>query len=120
MLNTTKEPVTDVPERRVPPEIEQVLNNIVNLFRTKNNGYAKFTREWYDNFTTNLPVNSGAMTPIVYAMTLAAKQDAAAWVHIDQIREPLTDAKKADLAERLMDGAVYRIIILALLMEGFN
>jgi hypothetical protein len=91
----------------IPREIQEVIEHVTALFERKNRTYAG--EQWFSNFTTAPPVVMGLMCPMEYAATLCAKQDTAVW---QTIADPSTP-RLCELPERLMDGIVYRIIMLA-------
>lgn len=88
------------------------LNAALAKFTDKNAGYGK-TDNPLANFYNAPPVTHRVLTPFVYAATLCAKQDDAVWSYIS---DP-TPCKAAELCERLLDGLVYRAIMLALIDE---
>lgn len=64
----------------------------------------------HQNFYKALPVQYGILTPLQYALTLAAKHDQAIW------NNPTPERMK----EYLTDGIVYRLIALCLLDDVMN
>lgn len=93
----------------LPPEIETVLNSLRRLFSIKNTEYRSESNP-FANFYDAAPVAQGKLSPVEYCLTLCSKQDDALWKAI--IRG---EVNTTNLRERILDGAVYRIIALALL-----
>lgn len=86
------------------------LEQAIALFKQKNAGYSKGT-DLLANFANSAPVIHGKLTPLEYAAVLVAKQDDAVWSCLSEPNE----RKLKELPERLMDGIVYRAIMLCLL-----
>lgn len=107
----TKKKKTKNSQVSLPHEIAQVIDSLTNLFSHKNAQYQSDQR-WDANFHDSAPVAQGLMSPLLYCMTLAAKQDDAFWKAINR-----SEGELNNIQERLMDGAVYRIIALAILAE---
>lgn len=98
-----------------PPEIRQVLDKVERLFIRKNAEYQS-SRRWDANFHDSAPVSQGLLSPIIYCMTLCAKQDDAFWKAVMRGAEA-NEREQVNMHERLIDGVVYRIIALALLNQ---
>lgn len=90
--------------------ITSILNEICVLFLRKNAEYCTDANQ-FANFFESAPVANHMMSPVLYCMTLCAKQDDAFWKAVNRRSE----GELANIRHRLMDGAVYRIIALALL-----
>lgn len=97
----------------LPPAIEDALLRVRRMFAHKNTGYRGAAREWYANFVTSTPVARKLVTPIGYCLILAAKQDDAAFNALAKKDWPVFE-------ERALDGSVYRVIALALRVEGLE
>jgi hypothetical protein len=95
-----------------PTPIEKVIFELTCLFVKKNAQYAT-DANIFANFDESAPVSQHLMSPLLYCMTLAAKQDDAFWKALNR-----SEGEKSNIRERLMDGAVYRIIALALMDRG--
>lgn len=95
----------------LPASINNVLLELTRLFVKKNAEYSDGAR-WNANFLDAAPVANGLMSPLMYCMTQAAKQDDAFWKAVNR-----SEGEIANITERLSDGTEYRIIALALLKE---
>ena len=104
---------SDEKPRELPASLGVVLEEVRQLFSSKNEEYTSV--EWYANFTAeqSRPVKINKLTPIEDCMVLCDKQDAAVWEHIFR-GDTTTDLFR----ERLMDGLVYRLIALGMIREG--
>lgn len=91
----------------------RVLESASTLLREKNAGYARAGASPFSNFLESSPVQKGLLSPIQYAHALCAKQDDAAG-------NQLAAGGGPDLRERLMDGLVYRAIMIAMLDMGVS
>lgn len=94
------------------PLLYEKVHEILDMYDKKCTHYGKvdepFHQDKHQNFHKALPVQYGHLTPLQYALTLAAKHDQAIW------NNPTPERMK----EYLTDGIVYRLIALCLLDEG--
>ena len=88
------------------------------LHARKNKGYRSVS-DPLANFRNASPVRKGNMNMVQYAFTLCSKQDDAldALLWPKDLRDFQERGGYAMLRERLMDGLVYRAIMLAMLCE---
>lgn len=112
--------------------VYRVLEEAAALHDAKNAGY-RSAADPLANFKQSPPVAKGKLTPLQYAYTLMAKQDDAlvelVWAHartegllpgaemVDVVRSYDQRGGDAMLRERLMDGIVYRALMIALMEE---
>jgi len=114
-----KQAVAPDADPTIPKSIEDVITLLVAKFAERNAGYRGEARDWAANFKIAQPVVRGLMSPCTYAATLAAKQDDAVFAALQRLKAGKPNALE-DLQERLTDGAVYRVILLAMLAEGIR
>lgn len=95
------------------PLLYEKVHDILDMYDEKCTHYGNVDdppetfNDRHQNFHRALPVQYGHLTPLQYALTLAAKHDQAIW------NNPTPDRMK----EYLTDGIVYRLIALCLLDE---
>lgn len=99
--------------------IAAVFHELAILFESKNAQYSR-PGNVFANFDESAPVQQFLTNPLTYCMMLCAKQDDAFWKALVRATEkvplaPDQSNERPNLRERLLDGAVYRIIALALL-----
>lgn len=124
--SSTVEAVTVSP-RAGHPVVYKALEQAADLHDAKNQGY-RSADDPLANFKEAPPVTKGLLTPLQYAYTLMAKQDDAlarlVWdraTRSDDGVDTLEYAKRGGdvmLRERLMDGIVYRALMLALMEDA--
>ena len=107
-------------QRALPQGMRDTIARVVRTFVVKNSAYAD-GGGWDDAFRSARPVRRSRSTPLQYAADLCEKQDFMAAklidAHQDAVRfEALGGV--GGLLERLCDGTVYRLIMMALLLEG--
>lgn len=121
-----------MPDRPGHPTVYRVLEEAAALHDAKNAGY-RSAADPLANFKQAPPVARGKITPLQYAYTLMSKQDDAVielvWArarvhkeagHGDPEGDPEIYIRRggdAMLRERLMDGIVYRALMIALMDE---
>jgi len=113
-------------ERPGHPAVYKALEDAATLHDAKSAGY-RSTADPLANFKQAAPVAKGVLTPLQYAFTLMSKQDDAlvglVWGRVTN-KSPGIDYEydrrggDAMLRERLMDGIVYRALMLALMEES--
>lgn len=121
-----------MPNRAGHPAVYKVLEQAADLHDAKNPGY-RSADDPLANFKEAPPVAKGKLTPLQYAFVLMSKQDdaVAELVWARALREDNEDglsvtessvyhARGGDamLRERLMDGIVYRALMLALMEDS--
>ena len=96
--------------------VYDVLVAAAQLHGAKNRGY-RSAADPFANFHRARAVRSGRMTPAQYAWTLVDKQDDAAdaLIHPESAADFKARGDLPALRERLMDGIVYRAIMLGML-----
>lgn len=93
-----------------------VLEEAKQLFARKNNGYS--TNKDLSHFSRALPVTCNQVTEIDYVWILASKQDIALAESMTALScGKLCPEQRETLKERLLDGIVYRAILLTILEE---
>jgi len=104
----------------LPYSISQVLDSVEKLFSHKNGQYQSDSH-WASAILEADVVSDGEESPLIYALNLMSKQDKAGRQLIfAAFKNAISFNKKGGipmLKERLMDGVVYRVIMLALLQE---
>lgn len=104
---------------KIPDSLQKVIDNIVDLFIKKNSAY-RDKSHWASAFLKNSLVTKGNLNCLEWALTQCNKQDEATYDLIFSAKDLDLFEKKGGIdmvVERLSDGIVYRIIVLALLKE---
>ena len=105
---------------KLPQSLQKVIEEVVELFTNKNEQY-KDASYWGSALHNNLLVQNNKQSALIYALTLVSKQDQAAMNLIfDKFEhEDKFNLRGGDdmLKERIMDGVVYRIMMLGLLLD---
>lgn len=114
-------------EQSGDPEVYVAFNDAMRLHAAKNKGY-RSDSDPFANFNEAPPVQKGLMTPLEYAYTLMSKQDDAVPRLIferanlkaekdGQVRKYGLLGGDEMLEDRLLDGIVYRCILLAIMRK---